>query len=796
LWCKVYRKKMYYVVKRSGQMEKVIFDKITSRIEKLCFGLNMKYVNPIRIAQRVIDGLYNGIKTSELDTLAAETAAALTTEHYDYGVLAARIAISNLHKMTKKSFSHTINDLYNYIDPKTNEASPLIMKEVCQFVQENAAVLDSSIVFQRDFNYDYFGFKTLERSYLFKINGHVVERPQHLLMRVAAGIHCGDIEACIETYELMSLGYFIHASPTLFNAGTPFPQLSSCFLLQVKADSIEGIFDTLKDIAQISKRSGGIGVAFHKVRAAGSYIRGTHGESTGIVPFLRVYNNTGVAVNQGSRRKGAIAVYLEPWHADIFEFLDLGKKHGAEELRARDLFYAVWVCDLFMKRVEQDANWSLFCPNECPGLPETYGAEFERLYEEYESKQMARKTVRAQELWSAILQSQIETGTPYLMQKDACNRKSNQKNLGTIQSSNLCCEIVEYTSPDEIAVCNLANVCLPKFIVDGEFNHQKLFEVTKVVTRNLNKIIDVNFYPVIEAERSNKRHRPIGIGVQGLADTFAMLRMPFDSVEARKLNKEIFETMYFAALTASNELAEREKPYITFQGSPASEGILQHDMWNVKPDSGRWDWDGLKEKIKTTGLRNSLLLAPMPTASTSNILGFNECVEAFTNNLYTRSVLAGDYIIVNKHLLKDLINLGLWNADVKNKLMAANGSVQNIDEIPADIKAIYRTSYEIPQKSILEMAADRGAYICQSQSLNIHMANPSIKKLSALHFKAWRLGLKCSSYYIRTAAAANAIQFTVSKPKVDNQREESTGESPIGAKVCSRIKNGECFGCQ
>lgn len=752
------------VTKRDGRLETSRPEKIMARIERLCYGLDMNYIDVFQICQKVITGMYEKITTVELDNLAAETAASMTTKHPDYAILAARIAISNLQKETSKSFSNTMKRLYMYNDPKTGENASLLSKETYEVIRKNAALLDSAIIYDRDFNYDYFGFKTLERSYLLKINGKVVERPQHMLMRVAVGIHGEDVEAAIETYNLMSEKWFTHATPTLFNAGTPKPQLSSCFLLTMKEDSVEGIYDTLKQCAKISQSAGGIGLAVHNVRATGSYIKGTNGTSNGIVPMLRVFNDTARYIDQGGgKRKGAFAIYLEPWHADVFDFLQLKKNHGKEELRARDLFYALWIPDLFMKRVEADEEWSLFCPNEAPGLADCYGEDFEKLYEKYEREGRARKVVKAQELWFEILESQTETGTPYMLYKDHANRKSNQKNLGTIKSSNLCTEIIEYTSPDEVAVCNLASIALPRFIHDGKFDHQQLFDVTYVVTKNLNKVIDINYYPVEEARRSNLRHRPIGLGVQGLADAFIMLRMPFESEEAKGLNKDIFETIYFAAMTASKDLAKVHGPYETYQGSPISQGIFQFDMWGVKPSSGRWDWEGLRKEILQYGVRNSLLVAPMPTASTSQILGNNECFEPYTSNIYTRRVLSGEFIVVNKHLLKDLIKLGLWNETMKNLIIQANGSIQQIPNIPQRIKDLYKTVWEISQKTIIDMAADRAPYICQSQSLNIHLQDPNFGKLTSMHFYAWKKGLKTGMYYLRTKAAADAIKFTVDK---------------------------------
>ncbi len=773
-----------YVIKRNGQRESVKFDKITARIERLCYGLEPVFVQPVEVAMKVVAGIYDGVTTSELDNLAAETAASMTTKHPDYAILAARIAISNLHKNTLKSFSGTMKLLYQYIDPKTGQNASLISKETWKVIQKNAALLDSAIIYDRDFGYDYFGYKTLEKSYLLKLNGKIVERPQHMLMRVAVGIHGEDIDSVLETYELLSERWFTHATPTLFNAGTPKPQLSSCFLLTIKEDSITGIYETLAQTAQISQSAGGIGLAIHDVRATGSYIKGTNGTSNGIVPMLRVFNDTARYVDQGGgKRKGSFAIYIEPHHADIFEFLDLKKNHGKEELRARDLFYALWISDLFMKRVEANDTWSLFCPNEAPGLSECYGEEFERLYEKYELEGRARKTIKAQDLWFAIMESQIETGTPYMLYKDAANIKSNQKNLGTIKSSNLCTEIIEYTAPDEVAVCNLASIALPKYVTQDtntgflKFDHQKLYEVTKVITRNLNRVIDINYYPVPEAKHSNLRHRPIGLGIQGLADTFIILRMPFDSDEARRLNKDIFETIYFAAMEASMELAIKEGPYATWEGSPISKGIFQFDMWNVKPESGRWDWEDLRSKVIQNGVRNSLLVAPMPTASTSQILGNNECFEPYTSNIYTRRVLSGEFVVVNKHLLRDLVKIGLWNDSMKNKLIAANGSVQTISEIPQHLKDLYRTAWEIKQKSIVDMAADRGAYICQSQSLNIFMENANFGKLTSMHFYAWKAGLKTGMYYLRTKAAADAVKFTVDPKALAQVTPVTTGMS-------------------
>lgn len=766
------------VVKRDGRHEPVMFDKITTRIQKLCYGLN-DLVDPVKVAMRVIDGLYDGVTTSELDTLAAEVAATMTTTHPDFAQLAARIAVSNLHKNTKKSFSETMADLYNYVNPRTGKKGPLLSDEVYEVIKENADRLDSTIIYDRDFGYDYFGFKTLERSYLLKINGKIVERPQHMLMRVSVGIHPNDLDAAIETYELMSKRYFTHATPTLFNSGTPKPQMSSCFLLTMKDDSIDGIYDTLKQTAKISQSAGGIGLSIHNVRATGSYISGTNGTSNGIVPMLRVYNDTARYVDQGGgKRKGSFAIYLEPWHADVYDFLDLKKNHGKEEMRARDLFYAMWIPDLFMKRVEANQDWTLMCPNECPGLYDNHSEAFDELYLKYESEGRGRKTVKARDLWEKILESQIETGTPYMLYKDAANRKSNQKNLGTIRSSNLCTEILEYTSEDEVAVCNLASIALPMFVKDGSFDHQELFDVTKRVTRNLNQVIDRNYYPVKEAENSNMRHRPVGLGVQGLADTFIMMRLPFTSDEAKALNQEIFETLYFAAVTASMEMAQEEGPYSSFKGSPISEGKFQYELWGIKDEdlSGRWDWEGLRKQVVKHGVRNSLLVAPMPTASTSQILGNNECFEPYTSNLYTRRVLSGEFIVVNKHLLKDLVDRGLWNEAMKQELMRANGSVQQIDGIPEDLKELYKTAWELSMKDIIDMSRQRGYFIDQSQSLNLFMENANFSKLTSMHFYAWKSGLKTGMYYLRTKAATDAIKFTL-----DNTKKSATVE--VGAEV-------------
>ncbi|TIB72227.1 hypothetical protein E3Q22_00573 [Wallemia mellicola] len=758
------------VFKRDGRKESVAFDKITARINKLCYGLDSNHVDPIEITKKVVQGVHQGITTVELDNLAAETAAYLTVKHPDYAVLAARIAISNLHKETKKAFSAVIEDLYNYVNPRNGKPGPMISDETYQIVMKNRNVLDSAILYDRDFNYNFFGFKTLERSYLLRINGKVAERPQHMLMRVAVGIHGSDLERVIETYNLMSLKAFTHASPTLFNAGTPHPQMSSCFLVTMQDDSIEGIYDTLKSCALISKTAGGIGLNIHCIRATGSYIAGTNGSSNGIVPMLRAFDATARYVDQGgNKRPGAFAIYLEPWHPDVFEFLDLRKNHGKEEVRARDLFYALWIPDLFMQRVQENGDWPLFCPHEAPGLHEVWGKEFEELFFKYEREGRAKRVVKAQKLWYSILDSQVETGGPFMLYKDHANAKSNQQNLGTIKNSNLCTEIIEYSAPDEVAVCNLASIALPSYIKNGQFDFNELHKVTKVLTRNLNRIIDVNYYPVKEAYNSNMRHRPIGLGVQGLADAFQLLRFPFSSEEARLLNKQIFETIYHAAVESSSELAQEFGVYESYHGSPASKGQLQYDLWNVTP-TGLWDWTSLKEKVAQRGLRNSLLVAPMPTASTSQILGFNECFEPYTSNIYTRRVLSGEFQIVNPWLLKDLCDRGLWNDTMKNRIIAHGGSVQNISDIPDDIKELYKTVWEISQKVIIDLAADRGAFIDQSQSLNVHLASPTHAQLTSMHFYAHRRGLKTGMYYLRTRPQSAAIQFTVDKQALEEAK--------------------------
>jgi len=788
-----------FVIKRDGTQQIVHFDKITSRIRKLSWELS-DAVDPAIVAQKVCAGVYAGVTTTELDELAAQTAAHMVTLHPDYGMLAARLAVSNLHKSTKKCFSDVVEDLYRYVNPKTGKHGPLIGEKVYKIIMDNKDRLNEAIVPDRDFEYDFFGVKTLERAYLLKINGKIAERPQHMLMRVSVGIHQGDIEGAIETYNLMSKKIFTHASPTMFNAGTPRPQLSSCFLVTSADDSIEGIYDTLKTCAQISKNAGGIGISVHKIRAFGSYIRGTNGTSNGIVPMLRVFNNTARYVDQGGgKRKGSFAIYLEPWHADVMAFLDLRKNHGTEEERARDLFYALWIPDHFMRAVEKDGDWYLMCPNECPGLADVHSEEFDALYESYVEKGKFRQKIKARTLWTKILTSQMETGTPYMLYKDACNKKSNQKNLGTIRSSNLCCEIIEYSAPDEVAVCNLASIALPKFVdvKNQTFDHKELYRVTKVVTNNLNKVIDVNYYPVEAARKSNMRHRPIGIGVQGLADCFLMLRMPFDSPEARQLNKEIFETMYFAALEKSMEIAKVEGPYESIKGSPVSQGTFQFDMWGVKVPTDRWDWAGLKKKVMETGIRNSLLLAPMPTASTAQILGNNECFEPYTSNVYIRRTLAGEFVVVNNHLLRDLIKLNLWSDLMKDKLIASNGSVQKIDEIPQDIKELYKTVWEYSQKNLIEMAADRGAFIDQSQSFNVHMTNCSTGKLTSMHFCGWKAGLKTGMYYLRSKAATDAIKFTVNQAALDKDaaRKRAVAARQQMSAAAAKAEEEECVNC-
>ena len=790
------------VVNRKGEREDVRFDAILEKLSSLTNGLDTNWVDAANLTKLTIEGLYDGVTTRELDQLAAETAASLASHHPDYSKLAARICVDDLHRSTKETFSEVITDLREFIDPESGEHAPLISQEVYDIIMANKATLDNYVDYDRDFNYDYFGFKTLERSYLLKLNGEVAERPQHMLMRVAVGIHHDNIEKALETYDLMSQGFFTHATPTLFNSGTPTPQMSSCFLLTMQDDSLVGIYDTLKQCALISKSAGGIGLSIHHIRSKGSYIKGTNGESNGIVPMLRVFNDTARYVDQGGgKRKGSIAIYLEPWHPDIIQFLDLRKNHGKEELRARDLFYALWTPDLFMERVEQNADWSFFCPNECPGLQDAYGEEFKQLYESYEAQGLARETVPARTVWDKVVEAQIETGTPYMLYKDSANMKSNQKNLGTIRSSNLCTEIMEYTSKDEVAVCNLASIALPRFVnqESKQFDFQKLYDVTYHVTGNLNRVIDVNYYPVEEARNSNMRHRPIGLGVQGLADTFAMLGMAFESDEAKALNKEIFETIYFASCTASKDAAIVEGPYSSFKGSPASQGILQFDLWNMNEHSGRWDWESLKGEIVEHGMRNSLLLAPMPTASTSQILGNNECFEAFTSNLYVRRTLSGEFVVTNKHLIKDLIDLGLWSLEMKDEILRHKGSIQAIAGIPDHIKELYKTTWEIKQKNVIDMAADRGAYIDQSQSMNIHMIDANPAKVTSMHFYGWRKGLKTGMYYLRTKAAADAIQFTVEQKKAQDQTVSGLADraevSSMDAIACSLDSPDDCLSC-
>ena len=790
------------VVNRKGEREDVRFDAILEKLSSLTDGLDPDWIDPAQLTKLTIEGLYDGVSTRELDQLAAETAASLASHHPDYSRLAARICVDDLHRSTKDKFSDVVTDLREFIDPESKKHAPLISQEVYDIIKENADVLDNHIDYNRDYNYDYFGFKTLERSYLLRLNGEIAERPQHMLMRVAVGIHHGNIEKALHTYDLMSQGYFTHATPTLFNSGTPTPQMSSCFLLTMQEDSLVGIYDTLKQCALISKSAGGIGLSIHHIRSKGSYIKGTNGESNGIVPMLRVFNDTARYVDQGGgKRKGSIAIYLEPWHPDILAFLDLRKNHGKEELRARDLFYALWTPDLFMERVQENADWSFFCPNECPGLQDAYGDEFKKLYESYEAQGLARETVPARTVWDKVVESQIETGTPYMLYKDAANLKSNQKNLGTIRSSNLCTEIMEYTSKDEVAVCNLASIALPKFVNEdiGEFDHKLLYDVTYHATGNLNRVIDVNFYPVEEARNSNMRHRPIGLGVQGLADTFAMLGLSFESDEAKKLNKEIFETIYFASCSASKDAAIKEGAYSTFKGSPASQGILQFDLWDMNEHSGRWDWDSLKQEIIEHGMRNSLLLAPMPTASTSQILGNNECFEAFTSNLYVRRTLSGEFIVPNRHLIKDLIKLGLWSLEMKDEILRHKGSIQNIEGIPENIKELYKTTWEIKQKHVIDMAADRGAYIDQSQSMNIHMIDANAAKVTSMHFYGWKKGLKTGMYYLRTKAAVDAIQFTVEAKKSDDQTVSGLADraeiTSLEAIACSLDSPDDCLSC-
>lgn len=773
------------VIKRNGSREPVSFDKISVRIQALAGGL--EHIDPLLVAQKVVQGVYDGVHTSELDNLAGETAAYMSTIHPNYEILAGRIVISNLHKETNSDFFHVVKLLHEYVNPQTGRHCPLIANDVFEIVKANASTICNEIVYERDFDYGYFSAKTLFRGYLLMIEKKIVERPQHMLMRVSIGIHKNDLESAFKTYHLMSKKYFTHASPTMFNAGTPHPQCSSCFLLSMTEDSIEGIYETLTRCAKISKAAGGIGVNLSCIRASGSYISGTNGNSNGLTPMLRVYNATARYVDQGGgKRKGAFAIYLEPWHADIFEVLELKKNTGPDELRARDLFYALWIPDLFMKRVEANSTWSLMCPHECPGLFECYGDEFEQLYIGYEAAGRARKTIQAQDLWFAIIASQIESGTPYMLYKDSANRKSNQRNLGTIRGSNLCCEIIEYTDKDEVAVCNLASIALNMFVTkDGVFDHNSLYDVVCQVTRNLNRVIDINYYPIEEARRSNMRHRPIGIGVQGLQDVFFLMKLPFESKLAAQLNQEIFETIYFAAVNTSCKLAKEEGTYETYLGSPASQGQLQFDLWDTSPyqKARRWNWTDLKLRIKKHGLRNSLLVSPMPTASTAQILGNVECFEPLSSNIYSRTTLAGSFTVINHYLVKDLQALGLWTPEMKNSIISAGGSIQAVPSIPQELKDIYKTVWEVKQRTIIDMAADRGVYIDQSQSMNIHMAEPTFAKMSSLHFYAWKKGLKTGLYYLRSRPAANAVQFTVDK----------LDATPVVGEVCT-MEDG-CLSC-
>jgi ribonucleoside-diphosphate reductase subunit M1 len=784
--------------KRNGTLQPLDESKIRRRFDRVTEGLDLNYVDIPKMVEVVMKGCTDQMPTGKLDELIAQTAAYAVTKHPDYGLLGGRLAVTNLHKTTSPSVLETFRRLHDNKCILIDRAAPLVAEDVWEVVKQHHEELQAMIDYARDLRYEYFGYKTLERSYLLRSEVsrgklEIVERPQHMLLRVAIGIHLNDLTRVKETYELLSLGMFTHATPTLFNAGTPQPQMSSCFLLAMREDSIEGIYDTLKQCAQISKAAGGIGMHIHCIRSSGSYISGTNGTSNGIVPLLRVWNNTARYVDQGGgKRKGAFAVYLEPWHGDIFDFLQLRRNTGKDEQRARDLFYGLWIPDLFMKRVESNGKWTLMDPNTSPGLHETYGAEFERLYERYEAEGRGVKTVQAQELWFAILESQIETGTPYMLYKDACNAKSNQKNLGTIKCSNLCTEIVEYTSPDEVAVCNLASIALPRYVDTATltFNHKRLYEVTKTVVLNLNRVIDRNYYPVEEARRSNMRHRPIGLGVQGLADAFILLRLPFSCPEAQKLNEEIFETLYYAAVESSCDIAEKDGPYETFQGSPASQGQLQFDLWGQQPSSGRWDWAKLKERVKRVGLRNSLLMAPMPTASTSQILGNNECFEPFTSNIYLRRVLSGEFPVVNKYLVVDLIKQGLWTEDIRNQIINNNGSVQRIAEIPADLRELYRVVWEIRQKDVIDMAAARGKYIDQSQSLNLFLESPKTTQLTSMHFYTWKQGLKTGMYYLRTRPAVDAIKFTVDMKKI----KESESGKTSGAST-PQLQPAECLNC-
>jgi len=784
------------VIKRDGSRERVKLDKILSRVKRQCYGLDMNFLEPMEVAKKVIHGLYDGITSNELDTLAAETAASLTPTHPDYSILAARICVTSLHKRTPKSFSQVIKQLYEYVDPKTGLYAPMIADDVYEIIMNNAKEIDSQIIHERDLNYDYFGFKTLEKSYLLKMNGLPAERPQQLLMRVAIGIHKEDLESAFKTYDLMSQGYFTHATPTLFNAGTRRPQLSSCFLVAMADDSIQGIYKTLSDVAQISKNAGGLGIHIHNVRGTGAYIKGTNGTSNGIVPMLKVFNETARYVDQGGgRRKGSFAMYLEPWHCDIEDFLPLRKNHGKEEMRARDLFLALWIPDLFMERVKEGGQWTLFSPDEAPGLSDAYGDEFKKLYEKYESEGRGRKTLDAQDIWYKIIDAQIETGVPYMLYKDAANLKSNQKNLGTIKSSNLCTEIIEYSDDKETAVCNLASIALPKFVTGKKrlkYDFEALKDIAYTATVNLNRVIDVNFYPTKETRNSNMKHRPIGIGVQGLADTFAMLKIPYDSDEAKKMDRDIFEAIYYGAMCASVDLAEKEGAYSSFKRSPLSKGLFQFDLWNESP-SDRWDWESLRERVKKNGAKNSLLLAPMPTASTSQILGNNECFEPFTSNIYIRKTLSGEFPVVNKHLVKDLINLGIWDEELRDRIIINNGSVQEIKEIPDDLKEIYKTAWEMSQKVIIDHAAERAPFICQSQSMNLFVMDANFAKLSSAHFYAWDKGLKTGSYYIRTKAATTAIKgLGVDVSRITDSKTEEENMQDL---TCSIDNPDDCIAC-
>ncbi len=784
------------VIKRDGSRERVKLDKILNRVKKQCYGLNMDYIEPMEIAKKVISGLYDGISSVELDTLAAETSAALTPTHPDYSILASRICVTSLHKRTPKSFSQVIEQLYNYVDPKTGLEAPMIADDVYEIITNNSKDIDSQIITDRDLDYDYFGFKTLEKSYLLKIDGLPAERPQQMIMRVAIGIHKNDLASAYKTYDLMSQGYFTHATPTLFNSGTRRPQLSSCFLVSMNDDSIQGIYKTLSDVAQISKNAGGIGLHIHNVRGTGAYIKGTNGTSNGIIPMLKVFNETARYVDQGGgRRKGSFAIYLEPWHCDVEDFLNLRKNHGKEEMRARDLFLALWTPDLFMERVRDNGDWTLFSPDEAPGLDDCYDEDFNNLYTKYESEGRGRKTLKAQDLWYKIIEAQIETGTPYILYKDSANTKSNQKNLGTIKSSNLCTEIIEYSDSKETAVCNLASIALPKFIIPGKkpkYDLNALKDIAYTATINLNRVIDVNYYPTKETKISNMKHRPIGIGVQGLADTFAILKIPFESEEAKQLDREIFEAIYYGAMCASVDLAEKEGAYQSFKGSPLSKGLFQFDLWNESP-STKWGWEELRERVKTHGARNSLLLAPMPTASTSQILGNNECFEPFTSNIYIRKTLSGEFPVVNKHLVKELVKLGMWSESLRDKIIINNGSVQDIKEIPDEIKEIYKTAWEMSQKVIIDHAAIRAPFICQSQSMNLFVQDANFAKLSSAHFYGWSKGLKTGSYYIRTKAATTAIKgLGIDTNKTEDIKTEEDNYSDL---VCSIDNPEDCEAC-